>query len=96
MRVNQKTVNVTIHSRDLVIFVAAQMVSKETLTYLVVVKMLMNAWDPRPIALMGQYVITFLVVIIVHARKDLKEMGKMMDQDAVPNLAPIQGKRSSY
>lgn len=58
--------------------------------------MLMNAWDPRPIALMGQYVITFLVVIIVHARKDLKEMGKMMDQDAVPNLAPIQGKRSSY
>lgn len=42
MRVNQKTVNVTIHSRDLVIFVAAQMVSKETLTYLVVVKVLIN------------------------------------------------------
>jgi len=53
----------------------------------------MNAWGTT-IALMGPNAVTLLVVITVYAQKDLKEMEKNMEQDAVPNLASIQGKKS--
>jgi len=48
--------------------------------------MLMNAWDPT-IALKGPNAVTLLVVITVYAQKDSKEMGKIMEQDALRNLA---------
>lgn len=52
----------------------------------------MNAWNPT-IVLMGQHASTFLEAITVYARKDMKETGKVMEQDAVQNPVPNKGKR---
>jgi len=43
---------------------------------------------------MGPNAVTLPVVITVYAQKDLKEMDKNMEQDALTNLPSTQGKKS--
>ena len=53
----------------------------------------MSAGNPT-LALKKQNATTFLAATTVRVQEDTKEMGKLLEKDAVPNPVPFPGQRS--
>lgn len=54
----------------------------------------MNALNPTIVLREQHAIIIHQEAIVVNARQDMRETAKIMEQDAVQNLVPNQGKRS--